>query len=91
MLTATALQTEAQWCLRFEFPGPRHWFVPTIIQEVGCVNDWPVIYEMQLLKFTQGSTARQSLRDGCGEGGNAGDVLFLGAHRRSESSLEKQM
>ena len=39
--------------------------VPTVFQEVGCVNDWPVIYEMQLLKFTKGvSSQAQALAPG---------------------------
>ena len=38
--------------------------MPRFVQEVGYVDDWPVIYEMQLLKNTRGvpSTYRSRLQ-----------------------------
>ena len=54
--------------------------MPRFVQEVGYVDDWPVIYEMQLLKNTRGVVA--------GTGASGILCLWLGGTRDYICSLD---
>ena len=54
--------------------------MPRFFQEVGYVDDWPVIYDMQLLKNTRGVVA--------GTGASGILCLWLGGRRPVDQEYE---